>query len=94
MISWKVRNLQNRARFQYLPHTASTDVNLFGNCLHNKINHSVRARANVNRKKTLFRGQALHVFQGFDVLRMFVRMFGMHTEYELRTVLTNIQPLY
>lgn len=53
MISWKVRNLQNRARFQYLPHTASTDVNLFGNCLHNKINHSVRARANVNRKKTL-----------------------------------------
>lgn len=45
-------------------------------------------------ENTVFRGQALHVFQGFDVLRMFVRMFWMHTAYKIRTMLTNIQPLH
>lgn len=41
---------------------ASKDVSLFGNRLHNKIKHFLRARAKVNRKKTLCSEVRLGVF--------------------------------
>lgn len=75
MISWKAKNMQNMPSFTTYLTQASTDMNLFGSLLHDKI-FFLRVFANVNRKKTtVFRGQALHAFYVFDVQRMFVRMF-------------------
>lgn len=87
--------MQNMPSFTIYLTQASTDVNLFGSLLHDKIYNFFKGLGQCKQEKTTaFRGQALHAFYVFDVQRIFVRMFYMYREYKIRTMLTNVQLLY